>query len=145
MTNVGVDTYRLSYAEKTGGNYQGLQFKNKIANISNTSSCRDNCISSIGCQTWLYNSNNECYISYNDPGEFIETPSFPNNTSGIVTNSRLPDPVLTAFWAMFTFFILLLLFWLSIKKGGVVALTGKVPYFKDGKFHTFVPLDKLIL
>ena len=143
MTDVGVDTYRLSYAEKTGGRYQGS--KNEIPNIGNVSACRDTCISTIGCQSWYYDNNTRCFISGENPGNFLETPSFPNHTAGKVANSRMPDPGLIAFWALLAFFLLLIFIWLTTSRKGVMALTGKIPYYNGNKFHTFQPLDKVVL
>lgn len=143
MTNVGVDTYRLSFAEKTGGNYQGAT--NEIPNIGNVSSCRNTCISTIGCQSWLFDSNGRCFVSAENPGAFLDTPSFPNNTSGKVANARLINASLFTFWTLVSFFIFIMFLWLTTSRGGVMALTGKIPYYRGGRFHTFQPLDARIL
>ena len=143
MTDVGFDTYRLSYAEKTGGHYAGV--KNELPNIGNPNTCKSYCISTIGCTNWWYDSNGKCYISSEPAGNFISTPSSPNDTSGKIANSILPNAGMIAFWALISFFFLLLIFWLFTSKNGVMALTGKIAYYHGGKFNTFQKLDARVI
>lgn len=143
MTDVGMDTYRLSYAEKTGAHYSGAQ--NEIANIGSLDVCRDECISTVGCKSWYYNSSGQCFISAENPNFLIETPSFPNDTAGKVADSYLPNTGLIAFWALLAFLLLLVLLWSTTSHNGVMALTGKIAYYHNGKFNTFQRLDAKIL
>lgn len=141
MTSHGFDSSRVSLDERTGGAYSGQS--RPIISLGNlgVDSCRQFCVSTLGCQSWNYTQNGICNVSRVNPGNFVKTPNTPGSTAGKVEDRPLVDAWWVAFWAMMAYLLLVFIVWGSFSMGGQTALASKVPYVDNGRIFSLEGLD----